>query len=158
MAAKRGRRWIAWAILLAVVLAAVWSTAIEPGLLRVRSVVLESPHWPAQRPPLRVVFIADLHVGAPHVGLDKVDDVVAEANATHPDLILLGGDFIGHVLGGSAVPPEEICAQIDAGLAAPLDGSTAILREFRPGRGFVGALAVTGGVERLEFWNAGAIR
>jgi uncharacterized protein len=91
---------------------AIWSTAIEPGLLRTRTVVLESAHWPAQRPDLKVVFIADLHIGSPHITLAKLDEIVAEANAAKPDIVLLGGDYVAHVLGGRAVPPEDIAARL----------------------------------------------
>lgn len=119
-------RRVRLAVLAIVLGLGVWSAAIEPGLLRVRQIEVASPHWPAERKPLRVVVLADLHVDALHVGLDRLDDIVRRANAQTPDLILLPGDFVGsfHV-GGS--PPEM--AALSRGLAqltAPL-GVVAVL-------------------------------
>ena len=91
----------------------IWSCVIEPDLLRVRQMDLESEWWPSSAPPLRVMVIADLHVGAPHIDLDKVSEVVARSNALKPDLVLLLGDYIGRgVLFGGFEPPEPIAARL----------------------------------------------
>ncbi len=96
----------------------VWSTVIEPDMLRVRHVEVTSDTWPAAIPPLKIAVIGDLHVGAPHIDLPKLDDVVAASNGLQPDLVLLLGDYvIQGVLFGNFVSPE-IVAQRLSGLRA----------------------------------------
>ena len=86
---------------------ATWAFAIEPGSLRVEQSELPLPGW--DRPPLRIALLADLHVGSPRNGLDKLEEIVERTNASRPDLVLLLGDLVIHeVVGGSFVPPEEI--------------------------------------------------
>ena len=104
----RRRWWFAIAVVAAGLGVAGWSFAIEPGLLTVREIPFESDSWPIDRPPLRVAVIADLHAGAPHVDLDKVEEVVRRTNALDPDVILLLGDYvIQGVMYGEFVPPER---------------------------------------------------
>lgn len=111
---KTWRRLVLAALIGGPVVLGGWSIAIEPGLLVERVVALGSPDWPAARPAVKVVLIADLHVGAPHVSLAKVDEIVGRANAAAPDLVFLGGDYIAHVLGGRAVTPEAIAQRLAA--------------------------------------------
>lgn len=99
--------------------AAAWPAAVEPHLLVVRTLPLGLPRWPREAPPLRVAFLSDLHVGCPSVGVDRLPGIVAEVNALRPDLVLLGGDYIEHVTGGSFVPPEATAERL-ADLKAPL--------------------------------------
>ncbi len=86
---------------------------------------------------MRVALLSDLHVGSPHNGLDKLDEVVKRTNAARPDLILILGDLVIHEIpGGRFVPPEEI-APVLGRLRAPL-GVYAVLgnhdRWFRASR------------------------
>ncbi|MBP2315221.1 metallophosphoesterase [Azospirillum soli] len=107
-------------------LLAGWSVLIEPGRLVVRHVLFQTEQWPETHPPLRVAVLSDLHVGAPHVGLEKLREIVATTNAERPDLVLLLGDYvIQDVLGGRYVPPEAI-VDVLTGLKAPL-GIVAVL-------------------------------
>lgn len=112
MRRPRRRTFVVLALLLAALGLGTWSVAIEPGMLRERQVDLALARWPEGRAPLRVAFIADLHVGAPHITLAKLDDIVARVNAAAPDLVLIGGDYIAHVLGGRAIAPEAIAARL----------------------------------------------
>ncbi|WP_170382654.1 metallophosphoesterase [Ruegeria atlantica] len=84
------------AVTLAGLFAAVYGFFVEPALrLRVRRWRLRRTDWTA--PPLRVAVLADLHVGEPHVGLDRIQQVVRRTNALAPDLVLLLGDLAaGH--------------------------------------------------------------
>ncbi|MEA2599895.1 MAG: uncharacterized protein QOF89_887 [Acidobacteriota bacterium] len=117
---RRRFRNLALALLLAALVLGVWAFGIEPGTLRTREVALAVPGWPAGRAGMRVALLSDLHVGSPHNGLDKLDEVVARTNATRPDLILILGDLvIQDVMGGRFVPPEEI-TPILGRLRAPL--------------------------------------
>ncbi|WP_170572430.1 metallophosphoesterase [Ruegeria atlantica] len=84
------------AVTLAGLFAAVYGFFIEPALrLRVRRWRLRRADWTAA--PLRIAVLADLHVGEPHVGLDRIQQVVRRTNALAPDLVLLLGDLAaGH--------------------------------------------------------------
>lgn len=64
-----------------------------PGATRVQAVRHSLPLLPDGAPPLRVVFLSDLHVGptTPPRLLDEAIDVV---NTERPDLVLLGGDYV----------------------------------------------------------------
>ncbi|HXS08008.1 MAG TPA: metallophosphoesterase [Rhizomicrobium sp.] len=91
---------------------------LEPSSLRLAryDVTLEAPKLKG----LKIAVISDLHGGAPYIGTDKIDQVVALANDAHPDLILLTGDYvIEDVVGGRHMPVETIVAHLK-GLKAPL--------------------------------------
>jgi len=69
---------------------------VEGGWVRLRTVVIESDRVPAGTPPVRVVQIADMHLGhttRPRVWR-RVLRLVAEAE---PDLVVSSGDLIDHV-------------------------------------------------------------
>ncbi|MEM7226276.1 MAG: metallophosphoesterase [Pseudomonadota bacterium] len=103
-----------------------WSFLIEPDLVTVTEVPLETSKWPAGRAPLKIVALADLHTGAPHVDVAKLDEVVAEINGLEPDIVVLLGDYvIQGVLGGRFVAPEETARSLAA--LAPAQGTYAVL-------------------------------
>ena len=96
-------------LLLAVLLiGGAWSLYLEPASVGTREhdVVLDG--WPESLDGLKVAVLADLHVGSPYYGLDKLEEVVALTNAQSPDLVLLAGDYvIQGVFGGEFVAPED---------------------------------------------------
>ena len=97
-----------------------WSFWWEPNRLTVNPVAISVPQWPNGFAHLKVVALSDLHVGAPHITLDKVRDVVRQTNAQQPDLIVLLGDYvIQGILGGHFTEPEAF-AEILKDLHAPL--------------------------------------
>jgi predicted MPP superfamily phosphohydrolase len=112
---------IATAGLLLVLLSlGVWAFAIEPARLIVTRSTIALPGWPKDLPALTVAIVSDLHTGAPYVGPDKLDLIVALTNGQEPDLIVLLGDFVTHgVIGGRTVEPEVTAAKL-RGLRAPL--------------------------------------
>src|SRR5712672_982111 len=116
------RRWRWWggsALALLAVLG-LWTFWLEPASLRVVEHRLEADDWPRAIAGLRIAVLADLHVGSPWNGLDKLHRIVAETNATRPDLVLLVGDYvIRNVLGGTFIPPTDIAPVLN-GLDAPL--------------------------------------
>jgi predicted MPP superfamily phosphohydrolase len=117
---KRALRRTFWGLLLLGAVLGLWAFAVEPASLRVREYHLAIPHWPAGRSGMRIALLADLHVGSPYVGLDKLDEVVRRTNAARPDLVLILGDLvIQDVLGGRFVPPEKIAPALGR-LRAPL--------------------------------------
>ena len=99
---------------------ALWGFWLEPASLRNESHEIHLPHWPAACEGLRIAVLADLHVGSPFNGLDKLARIVELTLKAKPDLILLAGDYgISDIIGGSKVSPEEIADGLRP-LAAPL--------------------------------------
>jgi len=99
---------------------ALWAFWFEPASLRNENYEIHLPNWPAECDGMRIAVLADLHVGSPFNGLDKIDRIVELTLKARPDLILLAGDYVIHgVLGGAKVSPEEIAKSL-RGLAAPL--------------------------------------
>ena len=87
------------------------------GVVRERDLAL--PGWPDALAGLRVALISDLHTGAPHVGEDRLERLVAAVNARRPDLVLLLGDYIDpEVRFGAAVSPRAVASRLGA-LRAP---------------------------------------
>ena len=98
----------------------VWAFWLEPASFRIQEERINVSAWPASCDALRIAILADLHVGAPYNGLEQLQDVVSEANAAGPDLILLPGDFVIHgVVGGSFVAAEDAAVELSK-LHAPL--------------------------------------
>lgn len=117
------RRWLAGpalAILTIGLSLAVWAVLIEPAWVVTRESVVPIARWPAALGPLKIVALADLHTGAPHVTVEKLRDIVTAVNAARPDLIVLLGDYVIHdVVGGRFVEPEPTAAAL-RDLRAPL--------------------------------------
>ena len=44
---------------------------------------------------LTIAALADIHVGEPHMSLDRVAAIVEATNALRPDLVVLLGDYAG---------------------------------------------------------------
>ncbi len=92
-------------------------------MLVTRHVRLEIPHWSRE---LKIAVLGDLHIGSPHVGLDKLQKIVDRTNAENPQLIVLLGDYvIGGPRGGRGEPggtfiEPELTAQRLKNLRAPL--------------------------------------
>ena len=119
--AVEGSALLAVAGLLAAVLGGlgIYARLIVPFWLRVKSIRVGAATTQAGAPKaLKVVYFTDLHVGrvkhAPWTR--KVVDLV---NAQHPDVVLMGGDFVGHV-----------DAEVIPGMLAPLADLRARLGVF----------------------------
>ncbi|HEY0076882.1 MAG TPA: metallophosphoesterase [Abditibacteriaceae bacterium] len=61
--------------------------------VRVVHLRLKLEHFPSGAPPLRVAFLSDLHYG-PTVGRLATLQAWQRVQAAHPDVILIGGDFL----------------------------------------------------------------
>jgi predicted MPP superfamily phosphohydrolase len=104
---------IACVLLLSIISLAVWSFVIEPNRLIVREETLTLPGWPIEFTDTRITVLSDLHAGSPHIGAEKMLEVVEKVNQTNPDLILIAGDFvIQGVWGGHFVEPEVIAGEL----------------------------------------------
>ena len=49
-----------------------WGFAVEPASLRNEDYELAIPGWPAGCDGMRIAVLADLHVGSPFNGMDKL--------------------------------------------------------------------------------------
>jgi predicted MPP superfamily phosphohydrolase len=98
----------------------LWAFWLEPASLHNKNHDISLPSWPAACNGIRVAVLADLHVGSPYNGVDKLERIVDLTLAAKPDLILLAGDYLIHgVLGGKFVEPEIIAKGLSR-LSAPL--------------------------------------
>lgn len=109
-------RRLTWGALGALAAYAFW---VEPAwrgrIVRWR---LTPPAWRG-RAPVRMVAISDLHAGAPHIPLSRVERLVARANALEPDVAVLLGDYAAaHPFTWGGTDKREIAARL-ADFTAP---------------------------------------
>ncbi len=98
----------------------LWAFWLEPASLKNESHEIVLSSWPALCDGIRVAVLADLHVGSPYNGVDKLRQIVDLTLAAKPDLILLAGDYVvARVLGGEFIQPEVITRALSR-LSAPL--------------------------------------
>ncbi len=88
---RRAILLLAFAVLFAAILVAAWRQTIATPLVVAYDVAV--PGWAA--PPLRIVQLSDLHFGVPDMPPARLAAIVDQANALHPDLIALTGDYHG---------------------------------------------------------------
>ncbi|HEX8847533.1 MAG TPA: metallophosphoesterase [Pyrinomonadaceae bacterium] len=100
------------ALALGLVLTVIYVFFIEPNRLVVKEVTISLRDWPAKLENLKVAVLSDLHVGAPFINSAKLQLIVSKVNQAEPDLIVLLGDFISFVRGGTVVEPETIAENI----------------------------------------------
>jgi predicted MPP superfamily phosphohydrolase len=70
-------------------------------------------------PKLRIAVLSDLHANRPFMGSAHLDRLVARTGDLAADMILLLGDYAGHVIGGRSLAPHEVTGAL-APLRAPL--------------------------------------
>lgn len=115
------RRFLGAALAVVVLGGGIWGFWLEPASLRNEDHALTLAGWPARCDGTRVAVLADLHVGAPHIGLERLAEIIALTRAASPDLILLAGDYvIQGVIGGSFVPPEQTAKLLGTLVDAPM--------------------------------------
>jgi len=100
-------------VFVGIVATCVYGFVVEPARLMERDHEMKLAHWPAQCDGLRVDVVADLHVGSPRNGIDKLDRMVALLQTSDADIVLMAGDYvILRVLAGTYVPPGMIAAHL----------------------------------------------
>jgi predicted MPP superfamily phosphohydrolase len=103
-----------------------YATVVEPGF---RLVARRWQPGPASWPPdlrLRIVALADVHMGPPHTTPARLEAIVAQAAALRGDLVVLLGDYrASHRFVTERIAPE-VTARLLRTLGAPL-GAWAIL-------------------------------
>lgn len=67
---------------------------VEARSLRARSDVITSSSLPPELDGTRIVFVADVHAG-PFFGAGRMQKLVEEVNSLDPDVLILGGDYVG---------------------------------------------------------------
>lgn len=117
------RRWCKKLVLLFFTLGlvlGVWAFWFEPASFTVKHHNLYLQNWPQACDALKIAVLSDLHVGAPHITVNKIQNIVQNTNEQKPDLILLAGDYvIQGVIGGHFTTPEIIAKALQD-LHAPL--------------------------------------
>lgn len=118
----RKLRWsgLAAAIALLSVVAVAWMFANARALPVVRRIEIGLP-FPADAPrtPVKVLLLTDAHLSEPDNGPARMDAIVDRINALKPDLVVLGGDYIGDWKGGATYDAAASIAPF-ARLRAPL--------------------------------------
>ncbi len=118
------RRAAALLLLLAGLTAYMFSQARR--MPQVRSVSIALPDYPPGARPVRVVFLTDTHMAGPDQSPARLERIVARINVHKPDLVLLGGDYIGEPkLWGRAYSLEQTVSAFSR-FRAPL-GVVAVL-------------------------------
>ena len=125
MRSRRLFHWLGGLVLAALVLLIVmFAEARRMPVMRTASIAL--PGYPAGAKPLRIALLTDTHMAGPDQSPERLRRIVAAIDAEQPDLVLLGGDYMGErKFVGRNYSAEEAVAPF-AGLHAPL-GIVAVL-------------------------------
>ena len=79
----------------------------------VRHHALTLPGWPKFERPMRIVLLADFHVGSHTDDVVRLTALAKEVGAFLPDLVLFGGDYMNmQAFGGGRVPPRVIARML----------------------------------------------
>lgn len=68
-------------------------SSLETRWVKITHVTIESPDIPKSFDGKRIVFVSDIHHGAA-LSIERVQKLVHRINNLHPDIIILGGDYI----------------------------------------------------------------
>lgn len=110
---KRRLRRAGCLILALFVLLLGYAIFIEPRWLDVTQTALTLPHLPPAFDEMTIVQLGDLHYGPFGTDTAQIRQAVRRANAQHPDLIVLTGDYVTGFAGDA---PK--CARLLSGLHA----------------------------------------
>lgn len=99
-------------VLLGFILAS-WAFWFEPDSLVIKKVEIKLENWHKEHDGLKIAILTDLHVGSPHINLEKLSLLVAETNKENVDLVIILGDLvITKVKGGKFIEPEPIAEKL----------------------------------------------
>ena len=103
-----------------------WSWVARAPEHRLRNVRLTVQNVPGLKRPLRILFLADLHVGSHTNDVARIRALMRFVAELKPDVMCLGGDYVNTMpFGGGRVPPATIASILAQ--ARPPFGSYAIL-------------------------------
>ena len=80
------------AVLLVVFAAKAWHDTLSEPVVRHATILL--PAYPPGARPLTIALISDIHVAGPDMPPARVERIVGQIDALHPDLVLIAGDFV----------------------------------------------------------------
>jgi predicted MPP superfamily phosphohydrolase len=128
MSFARRHRWLTafLCLLLAILGFAGWllMNARAMPIVRHAEIALPFPDG-APRRPMTIALLTDTHLSGPDNSPARMARIVSQINGLKPDLILLGGDYIGDDKGGATYDARESIASF-AALRAPM-GVVAVL-------------------------------
>lgn len=75
-----------------VVFLTIWGL-IEASTIRVEKLAFSTEHLPSDTPPIRIILVADLHLGV-HVSGRRLARLLDEIEKLNPDILLSAGDLI----------------------------------------------------------------
>jgi len=117
-------KWRVAAAILLLLCVKAWHDTMADPIIREATVSL--PGLAATAKPVRVLLMSDLHVIGPEMPPERLARIVGQANALHPDLVVIAGDFISdRALSTHTYSFKEAVAPL-AALRAPL-GAIAVL-------------------------------
>lgn len=99
-------------VLLGLALAAIgYAVAVSTPVVRRAELTLPG----LRGRPLKLLLISDIHVGGPDMPPERLAGIVDQINRIGPDLVLIGGDFVGDKgLGARTYTDDEIAAPLAA--------------------------------------------
>ncbi len=103
-------RVLTWAIRAFIVLF-FWATFVEPELVLRHDASFAPPPrppWPDGCNGLRVAVVSDLHIGDFHLHAWRRQYIENALREAKPDVVLIPGDFVAHVIGGKTLALGEI--------------------------------------------------
>jgi uncharacterized protein len=103
------RLLIAVAVLAAIIFVSGYLQAIAPATQH--SLYYHAQNWPADRPPIRMILISDIHVVEPETPPSRIAALVERINALSPDCVLIAGDLVSDkALATRHIPFDEALA------------------------------------------------
>jgi predicted MPP superfamily phosphohydrolase len=100
---------------LAVVLGGLAWGHLEAGWVRLRTLTVPLERLPPELDGLRIVHLADFHLGVPSRGAHAVERAVAWTQERRPDLVLLSGDLLSRPRGEARL--RELVAELPGAVA-----------------------------------------
>src|SRR2546422_95471 len=86
---------------------AFYAHQIEPGWIEINTISVQLPHLNPAFHGYRLVQISDLHADDSWMTAERVAQIVNLVNEQKPDLIVITGDFVTHMLPSS---PKALAA------------------------------------------------
>jgi predicted MPP superfamily phosphohydrolase len=103
------------AIIVAVAVLVLWLAymVVEARVVKVERTDYSNAAIPTEFDGMKVLFVADIHAG-PYMSRNRMNRLVERINAEEPDVVLLGGDYVGGRMKGAKIFYPAI-----AGVEAP---------------------------------------
>lgn len=92
--------------LLCILILNIWAFLVEPNILTIKHITLNDKELKG----LTVVFASDFHIKK-YEKL-RLKRIVKTINNQHPDIVLLGGDYVNGHRRGNSYPPDKIASEL----------------------------------------------